>query len=130
MTGASFHLFAYGTLAAEGAASALMSGCERVASAAVRGTLYDIGEYPALLLSGTDWVDGEIWRCPADLLPRLDRYEAVREGLFRRVGVTVEGTPCWAYVAGPRLGPRLKPEARVRESALNKAPESTESRWR
>lgn len=130
MAGAFFHLFAYGTLAGKGSASELMAGCERVASAAVRGTLYDIGEYPALLLSGSDRVEGEIWRCPADLLPRLDHYESVRAGLFRRVGVTVEGMPCWAYVAGPSLGPRLRPEARVRPGALNRAPESTESRWR
>jgi len=114
VTEAKFHLFTYGTLGSGGAASGLMDGCERVGSASVRGTLYDVGEFPALLLSGGDLVPGEIWRCPADLLPRLDRYEAVRAGLFRRVGARVDDTPCWVYVAGPALGARLEPGARVR----------------
>lgn len=111
-----FHLFTYGTLRADGAAAELMSRCERISEGAVHGTLYDTGSFPALLLSGSDRVEGEVWRCPADMLPHLDRYEAVRERLFRRVGVEVEGTPCWVYVAGPALGGRLTPDARVRPS--------------
>jgi gamma-glutamylcyclotransferase (GGCT)/AIG2-like uncharacterized protein YtfP len=109
-----FHLFTYGTLRADGAAAELMAGCERVSEATVHGTLYDTGDFPALLLSGTDPVRGEIWRCPAEALARLDRYEGVGQRLFRRVGVDVDGIGCWAYVAGPALGPGLTPEARVR----------------
>lgn len=116
-----FHLFTYGTLAGgDGAASPLLADCERVGDAAVRGTLYDAGPYPALLLSGNEPVAGEIWRCPAEVLPRLDRYEAVEEGLFRRVGLRVEGTPCWAYVAGPRLGIRLTHRSRIRSGRWNR----------
>ncbi len=126
MTEATFHLFTYGTLGAGGAASQLMEGCERVASASVRGTLYDMGEFPALLLSGSDPVPGEIWRCPADLLPRLDRYEAVRAGLFRRVGARVDGMACWVYVAGPALGARLEPSARVRGEGTPPADRSSD----
>jgi prefoldin subunit 5 len=71
VTDATFHLFTYGTLGSGGAASELLEGCERVAAASVQGTLYDVGEFPALLLSGSDPVPGEIWRCPAELLPGI-----------------------------------------------------------
>jgi gamma-glutamylcyclotransferase (GGCT)/AIG2-like uncharacterized protein YtfP len=114
MSASSFHLFAYCSLASDDArpAADLLAGCERVGRASVRGTLYDLGEYPALLLSGTTEVRGVIWRCPADRLPLLDAYEGVEEGLFRRVGVQAGEYGCWVYVAGPRLGLRLTPEAR------------------
>ena len=106
-----FHLFTYGTLTDD--APGILEGCERVDTGVVRGTLYDLGDYPALLLGGDDPVPGVIWRCPADRLPALDRYEAVEDGLFRRAGVQVGEYACWVYVAGPKLGPRLRPEARV-----------------
>ena len=111
-----FHLFAYGTLAtpdASPAARELLAGCDRVGPATVRGTLYDLGDYPALLLSGEDAVAGTLWRCPVDRLPALDRYEGVAEGLFRRVGFRVRGVACWVYVAGPALGARLTGDARA-----------------
>ncbi len=106
-----FQLFAYGTLK-DGVAD-LLDGCERVGTGEVRGTLYDLGDYPALLLSGDDPVPGVIWRCPTDRLPDLDRYEGTDEGLFRRAGVQVGDHACWVYVAGPKLGGRLVPDARV-----------------
>jgi gamma-glutamylcyclotransferase (GGCT)/AIG2-like uncharacterized protein YtfP len=111
-----FLLFTYGSLKtadASVAARELLSGCERVGSASVRGTLYDLGDYPALLLSGTDEVEGAVWRCPVEVLPALDRYEGTVAGLFRRVATQVDGQGCWLYVAGPLLGPRLTPDARV-----------------
>lgn len=116
-----FHLFTYGTLTAGARASSeLLADCERVGAATVRGTLYDAGRYPVLLLSGRERVEGEVWRCPAHVLPRLDRYEGVEEGLFRRVGLHVDDTPCWAYVAGPALGSRLTPDARIRSPRWNR----------
>jgi len=113
----SFHLFVYGTLKSgmvPAVAGTLLREAERVGEGAIRGTLYDVGDFPALLLGGDDEVRGEIWRCPSGLLPLLDQYEAVDDGLFRRVAVEVGEVACWVYVAGPRLGPRLTPEARVR----------------
>jgi gamma-glutamylcyclotransferase (GGCT)/AIG2-like uncharacterized protein YtfP len=111
---AGFHLFTYGTLKSamsSPTARELLRDCEVVARGTVRGTLYDAGEYPALLLNGGTAVDGEVWRCPASLLRVLDLYEGTREGLFRRVAVEVAGRPCWIFVAGPKLGPRLRPDA-------------------
>lgn len=111
-----FHLFAYGTLRSDAISPAgreLLRGCERVGAGTVRGTLYEAGRYPALLLSGEDEVRGEVWRCPTELLPVLDRYEGTTDGLFRRAAVRVGEWACWVYVAGPALGPRLTPDARV-----------------
>jgi len=109
-----FHLFTYGTLGSRGGARGLLDGCERVGAAAVAGILYDAGDYPALLLTEDGQrVEGEVWRCPAERLPDLDRYEGVEERLFRRIGVRTAGMACWVYVAGPRLGARLTPESRI-----------------
>lgn len=109
----SVHLFVYGTLRSGGGAVGLLRGCERVDAGAVAGTLYDLGAYPALVLDGRGTVEGEVWRCPAEALERLDEYEGVADGLFRRARAVVDGRECWTYVAGPALEPRLTPERRV-----------------
>jgi gamma-glutamylcyclotransferase (GGCT)/AIG2-like uncharacterized protein YtfP len=114
-----FHLFAYGTLLdrERSPARELLQDCERVGEATVHGSLYDAGDYPALVLDGTEPVPGVIWRCPAEILPRLDRYEAAEQRLFRRVGMRIDGVACWLYVAGPRLGEHLLSERRLRTRA-------------
>lgn len=114
-----FNLFAYGTLRpGHPQAGRLLAGCTHVGAGQVGGYLYDIdGKYPALLLYGDAPVHGDIWRCPAELLLRLDEYEGHPEGLFRRVAVEARGSagrvPCWAYVAGPALSRRLVPGRRI-----------------
>jgi gamma-glutamylcyclotransferase (GGCT)/AIG2-like uncharacterized protein YtfP len=114
-----FHLFTYGTLLQRGAAASLLDGCERQGEATVAGTLYDIdGRYPAVVLYGEAPVHGEVWRCPAELLLRLDGYEGTADGLFRRVAVEAvlpddSRVPCWIYAAGPRLARELLPGRRV-----------------
>lgn len=100
------HLFTYGALMDGGAA--LPDGCTPVRAAAVRGMLYDIGgAFPALMLAGEGVVHGRIWCCTPEHIHELDRHAAVRTRLFRRVGLDVDGTGCWTYVAGPALGARL-----------------------
>lgn len=111
------HLFVYGTLRSGGEAAWLLRGCRFVGPGAVAGTMYDLGDYPALVLGGDGRVEGEVWRCPADLLPRLDEYEGIAEGLFGRTEVEVAGVRCWTYVAGPRLLPGLGPERRIARGA-------------
>jgi gamma-glutamylcyclotransferase (GGCT)/AIG2-like uncharacterized protein YtfP len=114
MSADAFHLFVYGTLRSDGPQAELLSSCERVAPATVNGVLYDIdGDYPALLLYGNAVVHGEVWRCPSELLWRLDEYEHVEQGLFRRVGIEVDGCACWTYVAGPTLAKRLNTARRL-----------------
>jgi gamma-glutamylcyclotransferase (GGCT)/AIG2-like uncharacterized protein YtfP len=112
--GRTTHLFVYGTLRSGGGAAGLLRGCEHVGTGTVAGTLYDLGAYPALVLDGEGRVEGEVWRCPAKALARLDEYEGVPEGLYRRVAVQVGGADCWTYVAGPALRSRLTPERRIR----------------
>lgn len=112
------NIFVYGTLRRGGTAHDRLRGCAYVADATVGGTLYDIdGRYPALLLYGDAPVRGEVWSCPAELLPELDAYEGVADGLFRRVGVEATAAdgllPCWTWTAGPALARKLVPDARL-----------------
>ncbi len=111
---AHFHLFVYGTLRTGGESNHRLEECEFVRTAAVDGTLYDIdGQHPVLMLYGGTRIEGEIWRCPAGQLVPLDAFEGVDRGLFRRVGVLVDGTPCWTYVAGPAFAHKLTPDRRI-----------------
>jgi gamma-glutamylcyclotransferase (GGCT)/AIG2-like uncharacterized protein YtfP len=117
---ARFQLFAYGTLRSGGAASHMLRDAEHMGAGQVGGVLYDLDDYPALLLYGDTPVRGEIWNCPATLLRTLDAYERIATGLFRRVGVEVQAddgscSAGWVYVAGPRLARQLTP-ARIVES--------------
>lgn len=108
-----FCLFVYGTLRSDGPAAHFLDGSVRLGPAFVQGTLYDLREYPALLLYGSEPVHGEVWSCPVGVLPQLDSYERVEQGLFRRVAVEASGVACWTYVAGPALASRLTPDRKV-----------------
>lgn len=72
-------LFVYGTLRRDcpsGAHQQYLSGAEFIASAQVRGKLYRVSYYPALALSGSEWVQGEIYRLrDGQQLAQLDAYE-------------------------------------------------------
>ena len=109
-----FHLFVYGTLLSDGLAASVLDHATLLRTAQVPGSLYgtELG-YPALVLGGAARVSGEIWRCPVPLLRRLDEYEGVDEGLFRRVALSIDGIACWTYVGGPRLSRQLTPERRL-----------------
>lgn len=120
MPEAHFHLFTYGSLkSGHPPSDTLLRGCARVGAGEVRGTLYDVGDYPALLLDGVGVTRGEVWRCPAERLLDLDRYEGVEDRLFRRAAVKVGEVACWVYVAGARLGGRLVPDARIESGEWN-----------
>ncbi len=108
-----FCLFVYGTLRSDLSDGDLLASAERLTEATVEGTLYDLDEYPALMLYGTTPVRGEVWRCPLELLERLDEYEGTDRSLFRRVAVMASGIPCWTYVAGAALASRLTPDHRM-----------------
>jgi gamma-glutamylcyclotransferase (GGCT)/AIG2-like uncharacterized protein YtfP len=108
-----FHLFVYGTLREPRVAAGLLGGCQQVREATVQGTLYDLGDYPALMAYGTTPIAGAVWKCPNRVLQRLDSYEGVERGVFRRIGILVDGLGCWTYVAGPALAPELLPARRL-----------------
>lgn len=117
-----FNLFVYGTLRggpAVGGAAGRLSDCVKLGEGTIGGTLYDVdGRFPALVHYGSDPVQGEVWRCPAELLLELDAYEGTASGLFRRIATEIElasgeSVPCWVYTAGPALSRQLTPEHRV-----------------
>jgi gamma-glutamylcyclotransferase (GGCT)/AIG2-like uncharacterized protein YtfP len=76
--GTLIRLFAYGTLMTGFARRPLLgAGAVLEARGRIRGTLYDFGEHPGVVLAGTGWVAGELYRVPdmAHRLPGLDRAE-------------------------------------------------------
>jgi len=108
------HLFDYGTLRRDGAAARLLEACRRVDVGTVRGTLFQVdGGSTALVLDGMGAVQGEILRCPLDLVHLLDEHVGVPERRFRRVGLRVGEFACWTYVAGPALAAQMTPAARL-----------------
>jgi gamma-glutamylcyclotransferase (GGCT)/AIG2-like uncharacterized protein YtfP len=93
-------LFAYGTLMPVDLEQA---GREGWVKDAVRGLLYDLGPYPALVDvddSEAEWVSGWVREVTTvELEGPLDAYEGVAEGLYRRVrAMTRGGRWAWVYV--------------------------------
>lgn len=107
-------LFVYGTLRRGGSndIAGFVPGTRRVAMAKVRGTLYALGTYPALVLDPVaGFVRGEIYAIPADGWERLDALEEVvtpdrPDGEYFRLVAPArcdDGTllDCQIYVANP-----------------------------
>jgi gamma-glutamylcyclotransferase (GGCT)/AIG2-like uncharacterized protein YtfP len=93
-------LFAYGTLVPRDPDRIKSEGWERDA---VRGRLFDLGAYPGLVDLGdksADLVEGFVRPVEEDeLRDRLDPYEGVDEGLYRRERVTTQsGRLAWIYI--------------------------------
>ncbi len=92
-------LFAYGTLVPREPGPRRRAGWR---PDAVRGRLYDLGPYPGLVDlddPGASWVEGFVRPVDeAELTGRLDPYEGVDEGLYRREPTTTRaGRPAWVY---------------------------------
>ena len=114
------YLFCYGTLLRDAAPASVAALCRRLprlAAATVSGRLYDLGNYPALVLGDADEqsvVRGEIVavQSASDWL-RLDAYEGVdsahpERSLYNRVRTTAttesgEKVECWIYVYNREL---------------------------
>jgi gamma-glutamylcyclotransferase (GGCT)/AIG2-like uncharacterized protein YtfP len=125
------HIFTYGSLmstaevmAGEGERRQLAAAARLVGPGSVAGLLFDVGPYPAAVLTSTgqERIHGEIWRLPprrAWLLDILDRYEGCAHGspepfayVRRRVYVSDgSGRPVavWMYLWNRPLGamPRI-----------------------
>lgn len=97
-------IFSYGTLMRGGVYEDFLGarrdvGC--LGPARCRGTLYDLGPYPGLVATGSTWVAGELYRCPAieEILASLDDLEGPD---FGRQVLPVRWrqgpSPAWVYV--------------------------------
>jgi gamma-glutamylcyclotransferase (GGCT)/AIG2-like uncharacterized protein YtfP len=101
-------LFVYGTLKESSRLGVLLGPSIRwrvIGPARVRGTLYDCGEYPALVTRSADGVvTGLLLEFEDDrALPQLDAYEGVDSGLYvrERMQVKLENgrrRTAWGYV--------------------------------
>lgn len=74
------YIFVYGTLrcsCSTGAHHTYLAGAEFIDNAKVRGSLYRVSYYPALVLDDSaGWVFGEVYRFSSnEQLQRLDDYE-------------------------------------------------------
>jgi gamma-glutamylcyclotransferase (GGCT)/AIG2-like uncharacterized protein YtfP len=108
-------VFVYGTLMQGGFwhAPAVKAGIARITPAQATGTLFDLGDYPALILGGPAPIRGEIltFQDIATALPILDEIEdaapdGAAHGLYRRTIITVmdhagQRRRAWAYVMAP-----------------------------
>ena len=96
-------VFVYGSLRSgnAGAMSNRFPDARFVAVARARGSLYDLGEYPGMLLNETNsLVVGEVYEVNEETLNRLDEFE--RSSDYVRKQVVVEAGAdemnCWIYV--------------------------------
>ena len=109
-------LFVYGTLRRGGSndIARVAPGARWAGTARVRGRLYDLGAYPAMLLdAGAGWVAGEVYVVPAADWPALDALEepvspARPDGEYFKQAAEVEDTNgraalAWIYVANPAV---------------------------
>lgn len=74
------YLFVYGTLIPELAPFEISESVKQlkfVSEGFVYGLLYDLGEYPAIILQGSEKVFGKVFELPNDenILQKLDEYE-------------------------------------------------------
>jgi len=87
-------LFVYGTLKRGCCNDARLAGQQFIGHArtAPGHRLHDMGGYPGLLAASGDsmTVEGEVWLVDADTLARLDAFEGVAEGLYRRAHVALQ----------------------------------------
>ena len=108
-------VFVYGTLMQGGFwhAPAAKAGITAITPAQATGTLFDLGDYPALTLGDPSPIQGEIltFQDIAKALPILDEIEdaapdGAASGMYRRTILTVtdqagQRRRAWAYVMAP-----------------------------
>lgn len=87
-------LFVYGTLKRGRANHHVLAGQNFLGEArTIAGyRLYHLGEYPGLVPAAADraGVSGEIWSVTPVALARLDAFEGVPEGLYRRAPIPLQ----------------------------------------
>lgn len=95
-------LFVYGTLR-QGGVNAMLDLYPDTSfrgNAVVNGQLYDLGDYPALLLDNSACpVIGEVYEINDEILRSLDEFEVSAQYSRNQVDVLLDGqtTSCWLY---------------------------------
>lgn len=101
-------VFVYGTLRRgnAGAMSIRFPSSKFIAATKVRGSLYDLGAYPGLLLDEPNsLVIGEVYEVDDEILNRLDDFEASSNYWRKQVEISL-GTnrrTCWVYEPNPEF---------------------------
>jgi gamma-glutamylcyclotransferase (GGCT)/AIG2-like uncharacterized protein YtfP len=101
-------IFVYGSLrrGGAGAMSIRFPGSRFIAEAEVRGSLYDLGAYPGLLLNESNSpVTGEVYEVDDDLLNKLDEFEASTNYCRKQVEISLgtDRKACWTYEPDPEF---------------------------
>jgi GrpB-like predicted nucleotidyltransferase (UPF0157 family)/gamma-glutamylcyclotransferase (GGCT)/AIG2-like uncharacterized protein YtfP len=99
------YLFVYGMLRTGGGHSMAdhAPGSRFIAAVEINGSLYDMGDYPGLVLGGAGKVIGEIYAVDDETLEQLDDFEATASYSRIAIEVFVEGElyNCWVYTPDP-----------------------------
>lgn len=95
-------VFVYGSLRRGGANAMerLFPRAEFVGAARARGRLYDLGEYPGLLVDeACAAVVGEVYEVDEETVRELDEFEATADYVRRLIAVSFEdrAESCWVY---------------------------------
>ena len=95
-------VFVYGTLrrGGERAMSVRFPDSKFIADAEVRGSLYDLGAYPGLLLNESNsMVVGEVYEVDDEILNELDDFEASSSYWRKQAEVSLgsDRRRCWVY---------------------------------
>ena len=99
-------VFVYGTLR-RGCARAMsirFPNSQFIADARVRGSLYDLGAYPGLILEQSNSsVIGEVYEVDDQILNELDEFEASSNYRRKQVEISIgtHSRMCWTYEPNP-----------------------------
>ncbi len=101
-------VFVYGTLRRRdaGAMSVRFPNSKFIGDAKVKGSLYDLGTYPGLLLNESNsMVIGEVYEVDDEILNELDDFEASSNYLRKQVEIPLgtHGRICWTYEPDPEF---------------------------
>lgn len=99
-------VFVYGSLRGGSARSMSRRFPESkfIADAKVKGSLYDLGPYPGLVLKESNSVVvGEVYEVDDELLQQLDEFEASSNYLRKQVEISLgtQRAMCWTYEPDP-----------------------------
>lgn len=88
----------YGSLKNERYNHYLLEGCKLIGIVKVKGTLYKMGSYPALLEEGDIEYDAEVYEVPEDVYDRVQAMELGSGYREKEIAVLVDGEAVKAII--------------------------------